>query len=220
MLKNSISLLLAGAGMLAYAQTGKVGVATSTPTEIFDVSGTARVRSLPNTGTANSIYTTGTNTNSGTTPTQTFNGIFPVVTDANGVLGKNTSGELVNTNTATGFTTTSASTAAFVVRRYALADTVGGTTGTYNTAAGYDTGMDATVWQAIMSNASYTITTAATGTGPFNANSPFNYRLKASGTTAGSTWRIIGDIQNVTETAQIDILFIKSKYVAADVRTN
>lgn len=212
--------LLIGVNALSFAQNGKVGVQTATPTEIFDVNGTARVRSLPNIGTANSIYTTGTNTNSGTTPTQTFNGLYPVITDANGVLGKNTSGELVNNNTATGFDTTSNSTATFVVRRYTLIDAIGGATGTYNTAAGFNTNMDSTVWQAIMSNTMFTINSSSTGSGPFVAGAVFNYRLKSSGTTAGSTWRIIGDIRDVTETAVIDVLFIKAKLVAADARTN
>lgn len=218
-MKESL-LLMTCMVSFSYAQIGKVGIQTPTPTEIFDVNGTARIRSLPNIGAANSIYTTGNNTNSGTTPTQTFNGLYPIITDANGVLGKNTSGELVNNNTATGFNTTSTSNATFVVRRYTLTDAVGGATGTYNTVAGFNTGMDSTVWQAIMSSTMFTITSNSTGSGPFVTNAPFNYRLKSSGTVAGSTWRIIGDIRDVTETGVIDILFIKANLVSADARTN
>jgi len=113
MMKKSTTFLLASLSVYTYAQTGKVGIATSTPTEISDVNGTARIRSLPN-GATNAIYTTGTNTNSGATPTQTFTGLFPVLADANGILGRTSSAELINNNTATGFNTTNTSTAAFV----------------------------------------------------------------------------------------------------------
>ncbi len=68
------------------AQSGKVGVNTSTPTEILDISGTARVRELPEKDAANAIYTTGTNTSS-TTKTSTFTPTKTVVADNNGVLG-------------------------------------------------------------------------------------------------------------------------------------
>lgn len=84
---KKLLFLLSVIVVVSLKSQGKVGVNTSTPTEVSDINGTLRVRSLPNNGTANAIYTTGTNTNSGTTPTQTFNAVNTVVLDANGVLG-------------------------------------------------------------------------------------------------------------------------------------
>ncbi|MGV4413708.1 hypothetical protein [Chryseobacterium sp. T1] len=216
-MKKEITLILVTCiSALSFSQSGKVGIATSTPTEILDVKGTMRVRSLPNNGSTNSIFTTGVDTNSGTSPTQTFNAVTPVVVDANGVLGKNTAGELVNNNNATGFNpANNTSTATFVVKRFTLKDDVGGLKGTYNNATGFDTGMDSTNWQAIMSNVMITINSNTAS--PFAEGSPFNYRLK---TEATGNWRIVGDIVNSTETLVVDVLFIKSKFVAADSRLN
>ncbi len=92
------------------SQQGKVGIETETPTEIFDVKGTARLRSTPNDGTANSIYTQANGTASSTL-NQTFKASNLVVSDVNGVLGKLDTGFPVTSVTQTfiapsgGFTT-------------------------------------------------------------------------------------------------------------------
>jgi hypothetical protein len=64
----------------------QVGIATQTPTETFDVEGTARIRSLPLNGTTNTINTKidGTKSNA---KDQTFTAIKTVVSDNNGVIG-------------------------------------------------------------------------------------------------------------------------------------
>lgn len=72
--------------MNANAQSGKVGVNTATPTEVFSVNGTTRVQELPVNGSANSVYTKADGTAS-TTKNQTFTATKTVVADANGVLG-------------------------------------------------------------------------------------------------------------------------------------
>lgn len=67
-------------------QLGRVGVNTTTPTEMIDNNGTTRLRNLPLNGTPNSINTT---SGGGASPSQnqTFTAIRTVVADANGVLG-------------------------------------------------------------------------------------------------------------------------------------
>lgn len=73
---------------LAFTQ---VGINTSTPTEIFDVNGTARIRELPANGSTNSIYTINsldsTNGTSSGAKNQTFTAVNTVVADKNGVIG-------------------------------------------------------------------------------------------------------------------------------------
>ena len=71
---------------VANAQSGKVGINTSAPTEILSVNGTVRVQELPLNGSTNSLYTMGDGTAS-STKNQTFNPSKTVVADANGVLG-------------------------------------------------------------------------------------------------------------------------------------
>lgn len=71
----------------AYSQTNnKVGFTTTTPTEIIDVNGTARVRDIPLNGNLNAIYTKPDGTVS-TAKDQTFNAVKTLVVDANGVVG-------------------------------------------------------------------------------------------------------------------------------------
>lgn len=189
----------------------QVGINTSTPTEVVDINGTARVRSLPAIGTANSIYTTGTNTQSGTTPTQTFNGTTLVVADNNGVMGRSTAtnSTLVPNNTTSGFNTTNTSSAMFVIRRYNIGDWPSG-------AGGVSLGMDLARWEAILSNVQYNIPQAASSTNGVFTNE-HGYRLRAN---AGGVWTIIGDINGITDSAIIDVLFINKNYTAQDVRTN
>lgn len=73
-------------GVAINAQAGKVGINTSTPTEILNVNGTTRISSLPTNGTPNSIYTKPDGTMSAAKD-QTFNATKTVVADNNGVLG-------------------------------------------------------------------------------------------------------------------------------------
>ena len=79
----AISILSA---LSANAQSGKVGVNTSIPTETLSVNGTTRVSQLPANGAANAIYTTADGTAS-TAQDQSFTATRTVVADANGVLG-------------------------------------------------------------------------------------------------------------------------------------
>ena len=191
----------------------QIGVNTDFPTEVYDLNGTVRIRSLPSVGTANSIYTTGTNTQSGITPTQTFNGVNIVYSDANGVMGRSTSttSNLVPNNTATGFSSLNASTSMFVIRRFNVTDWPSGI-------GGFDTGMDLAGWEPVMSNAMFTIGNDNPITTIYSSGGSalVGYRMAASGTT----WKIIGDINGVSEGSVVDVLFIKKTFVAADVRTN
>lgn len=79
-MKKKYSLIVLLFGVYAAAQTGKVGINTATPTEIFHVNGTARIESLPVSGTGN-IY------NGTSTQNVTFTGTQTVVADNNGNLG-------------------------------------------------------------------------------------------------------------------------------------
>lgn len=75
---------------LKITDQGRVAVDTQTPSETFDVGGTARLRNLPASGTASAIYTNagGTSTQPAPlAPDQTFTGTRTVVADNNGVLG-------------------------------------------------------------------------------------------------------------------------------------
>lgn len=200
----------------------QVGVGTKTPTEKLDVNGTLRVQSLPNDGQANSIYTTGPDTNSGATPTGTFNAGRPLVSDANGVIGKINSADLVPNNLTSGFklsdgTIDNTSTAMFVVKRFELIDDNPLTGDGKYAVNGYDTGMKVDDWQAIMSNASWKFLSGpAPGVSQYAINKAFNYRLQGS---PGKNWTIVGDILNIQEKGFVDVLFIKAKYVAAEDRS-
>lgn len=81
-------MLFAGFPMALLSQTNpsKVGVNTRTPTEVFDVKGSARVQELPLNGTATSIYTKPDGT-ADTGKNQKFTAEKMVVADKNGVLG-------------------------------------------------------------------------------------------------------------------------------------
>lgn len=83
MKKYIIIISLLGLVTSVNAQTGKVGINTSTPTETLEVKGTARVSELPTHNAPNSIYGSTTATAKGTT----FVATKTVVADANGVLG-------------------------------------------------------------------------------------------------------------------------------------
>ena len=73
-------------GVIAIAQTGKVGVNTENPTETFQVEGTARITELPTNTTEDAIFTNDQGERS-TSKNQTFNATRTVVVDKNGVLG-------------------------------------------------------------------------------------------------------------------------------------
>ena len=227
-MKMNLSLIC----LIAYCSffQAQVGINTGTPTEKLDVNGTLRVRVLPNDNTEKAIYTRWTNTSSSTL-SETFIAARPLVVDTNGIMGTTTFGDLVpNNTTEPDFNTTNASSSMFVVRRFLLDDTVDtdadvpqdvvplNATGIFSI-KGYNTGMKVDDWQAIISNVSWKMTTSSTSptSAQFVLGQPFNYRLQGA---SGGTWRIVGDIINVTEKGYIDILFIKSKYVAAEDRSN
>lgn len=210
------------------AQTGKVGINTTTPTEVLDVNGTARVRDLPVDGAANALY------NGAATKATTFTATAPVLIDANGNLGKAANKDLVPNNATTGFTATDASTAMFVIRRYSVTDWPSG----QNAGAGFDTGMSTAKWEAVMSNVSYKLSNRDTTSDDSSAantkinsflsklfgsefsattktTATFGYTLGKSGT--GTTWRVIGDFGGIIEqVTPVDILFINKNYVATD----
>lgn len=75
----------------------KVGIAQASNviSEVLDVNGTTRLRTLPNDGATNAIYTQ-TNGTTSATKNQTFTATKTVVADANGVLGV-VNGTLLNT---------------------------------------------------------------------------------------------------------------------------
>lgn len=203
----------------SFNSLAQVGINTNTPTESLDVNGTMRVRSLPTDGQANSIHTTGTNTSSGTIPTQTFVYDKPMVFDKNGVMGVTSYSNLVPNNTTINFnSTTNASPAMFVVKRFRLVDDVGGLQGKYHPSLiGYDTDMNVNDWQAIVSNISFKFLTETQLTeAQFKIDNFFNYRIRGK---ANDKWYIVGDIINLQEEAYIDVLFIKSAFVAADDRS-
>ena len=86
MKKLLLTLSVIGCGHLFFAQTnGKVGVNTSLPTEIFDVNGTLRVRSIPVNNKVG-VFTKPDGTAS-TAKDQLFTGISTLMIDKNGVIG-------------------------------------------------------------------------------------------------------------------------------------
>lgn len=198
--------------LLSCYSQAQFGINTRTPTEIADVNGNLRVRSLPTPGTTNAIYTTGVNTNSGNTPTQTYTGNIPIIADDNNVIGKVATSNLTPNNTTSGFDTTNNSTAMFVIKRYI----------TVPDNPNFNTGMSADTWEAVMSNIRWsftntihtnTIYTPATG-------GIVGYLIRVAGNGANRTWRIYGDINGIDERSVIDVLFIRKSAVAADTRTN
>lgn len=179
------------------------GINTNTPTEIADVNGTLRVRSLPTPGTTNSIYTTGTNTNSGSNPTQTFNGSTVIASDNNGVLGKMNTNNLVPITPLTD--TSNNSTAMFVIKRYAIGD--------YPT---FDTEMSVSKWEPIISNVMFNHHTGNTVPGTYYYNGEFGYQIYSDDNEPN--WIIHGDINQVDESSVTDVLFINKNYVSGDNR--
>jgi len=95
----------------------------------------------------------------------------------------------------------------FVIRRYAVPDFP-------NT--GYDTGMELTKWEPVMSNIMFTFTNGIAATSVYNIGGNVSYRLQATGTT----WKIIGDVNGVDENSLVDVLFINKNFTATDTRTN
>lgn len=87
MKKNFLALCICfSIGASAQTYNGKVGINTTTPTEILHVNGTERVSSLPLHTAVNSIYTKPDGTVSAAKD-QTFTATRTVVADNNGVLG-------------------------------------------------------------------------------------------------------------------------------------
>lgn len=206
------------------AQTGKVGINTETPTEIFDVNGTVRVRSLPEEGTAG-IYTTGTNT-AAANANQTFTPTKFVVADENGVLGVSTTqqlGDIATGSDATNATTDNNSTAMFVKKRYSAGDWPAGQPA--------NTGFSTAKWDAIITinkfgrsnTATYPqLTTNTVNRTTVNAELEKTFLAKQGQQVhldldgSGETWRVVGDIPEVNEAWGFTILFINKKYIASD----
>lgn len=215
-MKRILGVILGLTFVTITAQQGRVGINTATPTEKLDVKGTLRVRDLPVSGTDNAIHTTGedTSTNTKTSP---YNSTKIVVADSWGILGKiNDDKDLIPNNTVPGFSSDNNSTSMFVVRRYTVTDN--STSGT-DSGKSIDTGMSVANWEGIISGWMTTFknnTTATSAADFFNPNVKFGFRLKAE---QNGNWKIIGDIATVQETSEIDVLFIKKEFVAADERT-
>lgn len=206
------------------AQTGKVGINTETPTEILDVNGTLRVRSLPVEGTKG-IRTTGTNTAS-ENPDQTFTPTKFVVADENGVLGVSTTqqlGDISSGSDATNATTDNNSTAMFVKKRYKTGDWPEGNPG--------NTGFSTAKWDAIISvnkfgrsdSSAYPELTSNTVNRTtvnaelhktFLAKKGQKWWLDLDGN--GEYWKVVGDIPEINEEWEFTILFINKKYIASD----
>lgn len=210
-MRHIIKVLASLATITVAAQ--KVGVNTSTPTEILDVSGTLRVRDLPTSGARNAIYTIGENTAS-SNKDQSFNSTNIVVANQWGVLGKISSDkDLIPNDTTEGFDATNNSTSMFVIKRYSVSEADD------NNDKSFDTGMSVANWEGIISGWMLKFddkSTATTAADFFNPDVKFGYRLKA---VSGGNWYIIGNVATVREKAEIDVLFIKKEFVAADTRT-
>lgn len=89
-LKNVVYILMMFSSLMASAQTvNKVGIQTDSPSEILDVSGTVRVRSLPNNNSTTGIFTQPDGQVS-TTANQPFTAASVVVANSGGVLGRTT----------------------------------------------------------------------------------------------------------------------------------
>jgi len=187
---------------------GKVGINIDTPTEILDLNGNLRIRSIPNNGT-NSIYTTGSDTSS-LNPDQKFISVFSLVGGLNyNILGKTSRADLVP-NRNIGFTTDDNSKAMFVIKRYKIGD--------YPSKDGFDTEMSTTKWIAILSNVGFSFTFIDEVNNVFNESHLHSWSLTDD---MGTTWKIVGDINGVREKSDsVDVLFIKRSNVASESRGN
>lgn len=182
---------------LANAQTGKVGVNTATPTEIFDVNGTVRVRTLPVEGEV-AVHTTGENASTDT-GSQAYAPIGFVLTDANGVLG-----QLPASNN-----TTNESTALFVKKVYTAGDEPSGKSFTQT-----NTGFEVSKWDAILTiNRVYRNGAKTEGVEMFN-NEGWGMHLQLK--EENGYWRVVGDTNSVAERTVFTILFIKKGIIASD----
>lgn len=86
MKKKIISAFAVSLSLTISAQSGSTGINTTNPTEMFDVNGIERLRSLPESGTINAIYTKSDGTKS-FNKDQTFIASKTLVADSNGVIG-------------------------------------------------------------------------------------------------------------------------------------
>lgn len=86
---KSIALIAILQPIVIFSQQGKVGINTSSPTEVLDINGTIRGRNLPLSGASNSIWTKADGTISASKD-QIFSPTKTVVADENGVLGLST----------------------------------------------------------------------------------------------------------------------------------
>lgn len=198
----TLLFVLSGA-MAGYAQSSlkKVGIDTQKPTEILDVKGNMRVRSLPVAGVDN-INTT----------SLVFAPTMSLVNsnDTYNVIGKTSkAGLMPDKNLTSGVTTTTASTAMFVIKRFSIGDYPEGNNG----GNGFDTGMSVTKWEAILSNVSYSFSVLNDPVNVYNNFHLMGWTLRPNG-----TWRITGDINALQEQGYVDILFINKTYVSADGR--
>lgn len=186
----------------AQSSLKKVGIDTQKPTEILDVKGNMRVRSLPTAG-VDVVATT----------SQVFAPTAPLVNsnDTYNVIGKTNKAVLVpNKNLISGVTTDDSSTAMFVIKRFKIGDYPEGN----NNKDGFNTTMSVAKWEAIMSNVSYTFTVLDVVDNVFKGKHLMGWTLRANG-----TWRVTGDINGLQEKSDfVDVLFINKLYVPADSR--
>lgn len=193
------------------AQNKKVGIQTNTPTEMLDVSGTMRVRTLPNHGTT---YVNGQGS------TQTFTAANPVVisSDSYNVLGKTDKANFVPNNTTIGFDTTDNSTAMFVIKRYSNGDwpSATGNAATLLGAPTITTGMSSSKWVAILSNVSFGFSEINSLGNVFNEKHLHSWQL----VDKDGVWKLWGDINGVKEKSDyVDVLYINKKFVSSEART-
>jgi hypothetical protein len=97
-MKKIFTLASALVVSVAAAQTGNVGINTTTPTETLDVNGTTRLRDLPLSGATNAISTLPAGT-AAPSKNQTYTPTKTLVIDANGVLGSIVGTPMVNNDT-------------------------------------------------------------------------------------------------------------------------
>ncbi|WP_300673098.1 hypothetical protein [Soonwooa sp.] len=203
--KYFITLLFVMSGAVAgFSQSNlkKVGIDTRKPTEILDVKGNMRVRSLPIAG-VDMVATT----------SQVFAPTTPLVNsnDTYNVIGKtNKAGLVPIKNLTSGITTDNSSTAMFVIKRFTVGDYPEGN----DNKNGFDTTMSVAKWEAIMSNVSYTFSFLDAAGNVFNDKHLMGWTLRPNG-----TWRITGDINALQEKGFVDVLFINKLYVPADDRS-
>ena len=178
----------------------KTGINTNTPTEIFDVNGTLRVRTIDNnTGSIN-----------GTSGLQEWNSLA-ASNDTYNVIGVNNNGNMVPLVNSSSKDTSNASSSMFVIKRFKIGDWP-----SQNGNVGINTGMSSKKWSAIMSNVGYTFTVIDDVNDVFKGKHLMEWGLFDNGTT----WRIYGDIKGVQEKSDfVDILFINKAVVAQMTRT-